>query len=366
MAGAAERVRNLIAASGLTHRAFAERIGLDTTKLSKSLTGGRRFTSLELARISELSEVTVDWLITGVEPELAVAARSSGGSSSPATQEAERLSALRSDMAFLGFAQPWKPPFGVDPYVERDAEQLAVAARDAVADSGRSTTETDLASVVEVAFGADVAICSLGAGFDGLAVSSDDVKLILVGTSRIPARQRFTIAHELGHLLAGDDQRVHVDSDIHGAPGLRDPSERRANAFAAAFLMPESKLRDAVEATPPTIESLAALAAQLSVSPASLAIRMRDLELIDSDLHERFRETTSAEAARIAGQGESFAAAVLAAGTSRPPGLLLRDTYRAYEAGEATLRPYANLIGTDVDELRVALETRDSEVSCRW
>jgi transcriptional regulator with XRE-family HTH domain len=60
---------DLIAASGLTQRDYAERIGLDATKLSKSLTGGRRFTSLELARISELANFTVDWLITGAEPE---------------------------------------------------------------------------------------------------------------------------------------------------------------------------------------------------------------------------------------------------------------------------------------------------------
>jgi hypothetical protein len=36
--------------------------------------------------------------------------------------------------------------------------------------------------------------------------------------------------------------------------------------------------------------------------------------------------------------------------------LLVRDTYAAHDAGATTLRPYANLIGADVDNLRRALE----------
>lgn len=363
MPSTAERVRELIVASGLSQRIYADRIGLDTTKLSKSLTGSRRFTSLELARISELSNVTVDWLITGTEPELAIAARSSGGSAATAVQEAERLSALRSDMAFLGFAQPWRP-VGAESSATFDvaATHLADAARRRVHEAGRSSTEPDLASVVEDAFGADVAVCSLGSGFDGLAVSSDDVKLILVGTSQIPMRQRFTIAHELGHLLAADDQQLHIDSDIYSANYRRDPSEQRANAFAAAFLMPEATLREAMDAGSLAPEAFARLAEELGVSPASLAFRMRDLRLIDSDSCDRFRRLTSAEAARLASRSEAFAILVSAVGVSRPPGLLLRDTYRAYEAGAATLRPYANLIAADVDKLAKSLES-DEQVS---
>ena len=58
--------------------------------------------------------------------------------------------------------------------------------------------------MVEEVFGADVAVAALGSGFDGLSVSSDDVTLILLAATTMPARQRFTLAHELGHLLAGE------------------------------------------------------------------------------------------------------------------------------------------------------------------
>ncbi|GAA4840638.1 TetR family transcriptional regulator C-terminal domain-containing protein [Saccharopolyspora rosea] len=57
-----------------SQRAFAERIGLDPTKLSKSLTGTRRFTPGELTRIAEVSGVTVNWLINGRDDAETVAA----------------------------------------------------------------------------------------------------------------------------------------------------------------------------------------------------------------------------------------------------------------------------------------------------
>jgi Zn-dependent peptidase ImmA (M78 family) len=360
MPSTAERVRDLIAASGLTQRAYAEQIGLDTTKLSKSLTGGRRFTSLELARISQLSDVTVDWLITGAEPELTIAARSSGGSAATAVAEAARLSTLRSDMAFLGFTQSWQP-LTIDisgPHTD-GATRLAEAARRRIDEAGCSTSDPDLPSVIEAAFGVDVAVSSLGSGFDGLSVSNDEVKLILVATSQIPSRQRFTIAHELGHLLAGDDQQLHIDSDIYSAAYRQDRTEQRANAFAAAFLMPEHIVRAAVGGGGLTKEAFAGLADELGVSPSSLAFRMRDLRLIDSGTCDRFRKLSGAEAARLAGHGERFAGLVSATGSARPPGLLLRDTYRAYEEGETTLRPYANLIGADVDKLRESFESEE-------
>ncbi|PKW17678.1 TetR/AcrR family transcriptional regulator [Saccharopolyspora spinosa] len=60
-----QRVRDVLRKYPGSQRAFAERIGLDPTKLSKSLTGIRRFTPVELTRIAGLTGVTVNWLIYG-------------------------------------------------------------------------------------------------------------------------------------------------------------------------------------------------------------------------------------------------------------------------------------------------------------
>jgi Zn-dependent peptidase ImmA (M78 family) len=352
-------VLGLIEASGLSRHAFALRIGLDDSKLSKSLSGARRFSSLDLARIAEQCQVTVDWLITGEEPPLALAARTTGGSAGTALDVAKRYSTLRTDMASLGYPQPWQPltvDLGTGGYTEQ-GRRLARAALARLGQARRPIGDGNLVALTEEVFGVDVAVVELGTGFDGLAVSSDAVKLVLLATSQIPTRQRFTLAHELGHLLAGDDHGIHLDRDVFDKGQTKDPSELRANAFASAFLMPEVVLRDAVGPNGLTDETFAELACELMVTPAALAYRLLQLRLIDAGTCERYRATTAAKAATMVGRGQQFAQRVTEASTPRPPGLLVRDTYAAYESGEATLRPYANLRGVDVDELRRALES---------
>lgn len=358
MPSTSDRVRDLIKASGLTQHGFGQQVGLDDSKLSKALGGSRRFSSLDLARIADLCTVTVDWLITGDEPPLALAARTTGGSAGTAIQEARRLSTMRSDLAELGFPQAWQPPLvelGSGGWVEQGA-RLAEAALPQVDRFDGPLEPEDLAHLVETVFGADVAVLDLGSGFDGLATSSDAVKLIVLATSPVPARQRFTLAHELGHLLAGDDQGVHLDEDVFDKTQARTPSEMRANSFAASFLMPEARLRAAVGPTGLTEPGFAALACDLIVTPSALAFRLKSLRLIDAGTCDRFRAISGRKAASMAGRGAEFARRVTEANRPRPPGLLARDAYNAHDVGATTLRPYANLLGIDVDKLSRSLD----------
>jgi Zn-dependent peptidase ImmA (M78 family)/transcriptional regulator with XRE-family HTH domain len=361
MQGISERVLRLIEASGLSRGDFARRIGLDDSKLSKSLGGTRRFSSLDLSRIADQYDVTVDWLVTGEEPALALAARTTGGQAGAALKAARLYTSMRADMASLGYPQPWRPvqaDISTGTYAEQ-GQRLADAAIARVQQAGRLVTDANLPSVVEEAFGADIAVIGLDDGFDGLAASSDGAKLVVLATSRLPARQRYTLAHELGHLLAGDDQDVHLDRDIYDRAQVRDPSEMRANSFASAFLMPANRLRDAIGSDGVTESVFAELACELRVSPSALAFRMLQLRFVDAGRCDRYKRITAARAASIAGRGDDFAQSVAEANKLRPPGLLVRDAYAAYETGAATLRPYANLLGVDVDDLRRELESED-------
>ena len=67
--------------------------------------------------------------------------------------------------------------------------------------------------------------------FDGLAARVDGVPVIVVGKGWPGDRQRFTLAHELGHLILQD--RLSSDLDV----------EKAANRFAGAFLVPEPEAR---------------------------------------------------------------------------------------------------------------------------
>lgn len=355
----ADRVRDLLSRSGLSQQEFATRVGLDNPKLSKSLTGVRRFSSLDLARIADLASVTVDWLLTGEETELGLAARGAKGTNAAdAIAEARRLVGIRADLTFLGFSQGFRPLPIVDGergYLAQ-GERLAARASERLDGVGADVWSDDLATVVEKAFGIDVAVSELGARFDGVAACTAEARLMVVGRSGVPWRQRFTLAHELAHMLLSDDQGVHLDEDVLDASHQRLPSERRANAFAAALLMPEHALRRTVGSDGLEEAGFATLACDLRVSPSALASRLESLRLLDAGRRDRYRRHSAMSAARLAGREAQLALDVARAGQPRPPGLLARDAYRAYLQGATTLRVYAQVIGADPDTLSEALE----------
>ncbi len=354
----ADRVRKLIGELGMPQSAFAERVGLEPTKLSKSLNGVRRFSSLDLAMIGEFGHVTVDWLLTGEEVASATAARASVGSSTAqALALAQDYSTMRSDLASLGYEQHWRlpEPVALSGTWIGQGRALAAAASEMIERAGLSATD-NLPEVVEAVFGIDVAVQELGDGFDGLAVATSTARLILVDATPISARQRFTIAHELGHLLASDDQHLHEDPDIFSASSRRGESEVRANAFASALLMPEALMKERLAEGNVVVPTLCALAGELRVSPSALAIRLEGLALIDQEMGERLRGVTAKEAARIAGRSAGFAQASAASMTPRPPASLLSDAFSAFENGDVTLRLYARLLGVETSVLRQQLE----------
>jgi hypothetical protein len=101
---------------------------------------------------------------------------------------------------------------------------------------------------------------------------------------------RFTLAHELCHLLL--DREYGDELAIASGPWAPLAIERRANAFAAAFLMPTWLLRDALAGAsapaddPDTIKSVSA---RLHVSASSLIDRLYNLGEITFEDRIRLR-----------------------------------------------------------------------------
>jgi len=126
---------------------------------------------------------------------------------------------------------------------------------------------------------------AFGEELSGLAYIRDGVSMIGVNSLHAPTRQRFTIAHELGHIcLHGEELRkaVHVDKgslrrDPVSSTGS-DPLEVQANAFASEFLMPEPLLEAALAGKPVDLEDekvVAALAKKFRVSETAMRYRLQ-------------------------------------------------------------------------------------------
>lgn len=354
-----DRVRELLSRHDLSQSELAEAVGLDASKMSKSLSGHRRFSSVEYARIADVCEVSTDWLLTGVEDRVALAARAESGSNvAEAAGQARRIVALAEVAEELGRA--WsRPQIDVGKWTGRwrvDGERLAAAAL-GVAGAAELVGGDDLAAGIERVFAVDVGVIDLGDAVDGLCAVQGETRVLLAAPTPVAARQRFTLAHELGHALAGDDAGLRVDVDVY-KPG-RDGSEQRANAFAAAFLMPTdvvtARLED-VAAGDLDRELIASIALDLKVTPTALIHRLEGLRLVDGMTAGRLGEMSMKEAQLLTGRGAEWQVAVEAAKTERRPAALAADLYRAYLEGRTTLRPYARLLDEDVDALRASLE----------
>ena len=144
-------------------------------------------------------------------------------------------------------------------------------------------------SVEQIARTIDVSVrfAPLEDDLSGMAFIKGDAKVIVVNALHHPNRQRFTIAHELGHhvlhhrhLAAG----VHVDRvimrrDELSSTGMADV-EVQANVFASELLMPQHLIAPEVNAILDLNDEvrLAALARRFKVSLAALQFRLAVME----------------------------------------------------------------------------------------
>lgn len=120
----------------------------------------------------------------------------------------------------------------------------------------------------------------------GLLIRKQKMVVIAVAQEQPEQRQRFTIAHELGHLLLHDGIEVRVDKHFRvnlrssASSKAEDVEEIEANAFAAELLMPRDfLLRDARKLTLDIEdeEQIAALARRYEVSRQAMTFRLMNL-----------------------------------------------------------------------------------------
>jgi Zn-dependent peptidase ImmA (M78 family) len=102
-------------------------------------------------------------------------------------------------------------------------------------------------------------------------------------TNRRKEVRRFTLAHELCHLLF--DREFGHDVAIASGPWAPADIEKRANAFAAMFLMPRALVRKAIAAghhDPYTLEWAAEIAGRMGTSITTTIDHLYNLNQIDS------------------------------------------------------------------------------------
>ena len=127
----------------------------------------------------------------------------------------------------------------------------------------------------------------LGNDVSGMLYREGDRAVILVNRNESSVRQRFSVAHELGHYILHQGSSVFVDRRVRFRDSTSSTGTNReevqANRFAAALLMPESLVLKEVHARrqrrflPTDEELIQELADLFDVSTHAIEFRLGNL-----------------------------------------------------------------------------------------
>lgn len=364
-----ERIATLRAARGLTGDQLGRALGLTKSQVSKIESGTRKLDISEVAMVAEALGVTLAEVL-GVERKgsLALAARvmtaPGQDQTAPARRRVRQILETEAALADAVGLRPARPSAAGSAVLEQvngaglaDAVTVAGGARlaEIVREAlglGRAPIR-DLLALVERHFGLGCVTWPVGKSVSGLCAHGADIAVMLVSSSFPVGHQRFTAAHELAHHLVGDPREVIIESDVFA---VNTPPERRANAFAAALLMPADGLREVAGGRPVDDMVLAELMREFGVSYTALLYRLAEhtVRLISTAARDQWLQRVPTSVLRAAGDpapGELTRPDE----ARRVPPRLLAAAQQGYQDGRVGLGVLAALLDEDADTMYARL-----------
>jgi len=326
----AQRIRAAREQLGFTQDEVAEALGLPRSAVSEIERGNRSVSSLELEAFARLYGRPVgDFLAEAFDPADVVIARLrsvSEGEELHVLLEAGALSQrVLAELHNLEELLEIEPPTVALPFYELPRPQStwqAIRQGEAVAADERRRMGLEQRPVADppkllLSHGIRAFLFDLPQDVAGVSLMDHRWGLaVIVNRRDARVRRRFSWIHELAHVLMDRDQKATVTRGED-----RDRREEvRANAFAAAFLMPEVALREALvrldKARPSrerfivtdgdsnptaaerrsvasqrelTLEDVAQIADELGVSYLALLYRLLNLKLVSQGTFDALR-----------------------------------------------------------------------------
>jgi len=236
-----ERLQRARKAAGFALRTLAEQAELSHTTISKFEKEQQKPSSAQLIKLAKILGVRTEYFfrpqnlkIEGIEyrKKSTLPQKSLDKIQADIFDQAERWHELL-NLYPQSPIQPFALPLGLPEQIT-DAEQI-----EALAEIVRAEWNLGLSCIPELidtleSQGIMVISSTVDSDnkFDGLAGTVNSMPLIVVGANWTGDRQRFTLAHELGHLL--------LKGRLSNA--LEAEEEKLCNQFAGAFLLPKQTL----------------------------------------------------------------------------------------------------------------------------
>jgi len=180
--------------------------------------------------------------------------------------------------------------------------------------------------------------------FEGMSARASQHNVIVVGQHWPGDRQRFTLAHELGHLVLDERLAGSIDKEAAG------------DRFAGAFLVPKPKVVDSLGASRTALEiyELYLLKQKYGLSIAGWSYRARDLGIISKAAHQRFWRVLVSKGWNKTEPGDPY--------PSEKPRLFEQTVYRALSEDLISESKAAELLSLSVGHL--AARRRMEFVDC--
>jgi len=262
----------------MTLDGVADQVHVTKQAVSKYENGMSTPSSGVLLRLSQALDVSVDFLIrpTPIQvqaPRFRALAKATAGTRTRLEAYAQDVMERRLELESIVYGEQVPRYAGIRGYAISDpceAEAAAIECR-----MRMSLGEAPIADMVALLESSHVRTFTArldAVGMDGLSDWATPSVPYIVELSHAPGdRQRFTLAHELGHIVLGCPRNWTSKQE-----------DAAANRFAAAFLVPATALRDALGGGRKRIgwDELLRFKEVYRVSMGSLVMRTRDIGII--------------------------------------------------------------------------------------
>jgi len=249
----ADKLRVARELMGITQEKAATFLGLPRTAITKIESAERHISSLELTKLAKLYHRSIDYFFNDKNSDDLIVELHRIAPGLDKNLEVKQHVNLCIELCREGVILEKMLGCSERAYLPSYADIISKSAQEAIKHGEHIAKEerrrlglgsSPIGDIAELIAGQNVwaSSANLPANMSGLFIHHESIGLaIFINGNQGHARNRFSIAHEYAHALFDRDcdKTITVSSENNNSI-----KEKRANAFAAAFLMPEEGVRD--------------------------------------------------------------------------------------------------------------------------
>jgi Zn-dependent peptidase ImmA (M78 family)/transcriptional regulator with XRE-family HTH domain len=283
-----ERLNQARQAKGLSLRALAEKVGVSAMMLSKYERAESMPSSDVLLALSDALGVRTEYFFRTTSIDLKrIEHRNKHRWKLPKLEEKKVLADVRDQLerwAVLDTVTPapWSVPFALPANLPERIDSLDAIEDIAIAVRGHWNLGLNpIADLIDVLETHGIKVFTTrfdDPRFEGMCARAGEHHVVVVGRQWPGDRQRFTLAHELGHLVLDERLSDNVDK------------EKAADRFAGSFLVPKPKVIAALGARRRSLEvyELYLLKQEFGLSIGGWSYRALNVNVFSKAAHAEF------------------------------------------------------------------------------